>query len=96
MPKNLVAEPPFSFYNQITMKSFEEILPLIVAVVVAIVLFIGIVTSIMKSMKTGPKQNKIDSTLQLKEQQRRMKDVQRRQKELMENQRQRIRDLQRR
>ncbi|MCK5260256.1 MAG: hypothetical protein KAJ70_04270 [Candidatus Omnitrophica bacterium] len=78
------------------MKGLEEITPLVVAVLVAIVLFIGIVTAITKSMGSSPKQDTIDSALQIKEQKRRMEDIQRRQKQLMRDQRQKIRDLQRR
>ena len=77
------------------MKNFEEILPLITGIVVAIALFLGIVTAIKKSLKNPIKRDTIDSTMQLKEQDRRIEDVKRRQKELMESQRQRIRDLQR-
>jgi len=93
--KNLFAEGFFSLYNRNIMKSFEEIFPLIVAVLVAIVLFLGIITSIKKSLRAPAPKDTIDSSLQLKEQQRRMDDVQRRQKELMRDQKQRIRDLQR-
>ena len=78
------------------MKNFEEIVPLIVALLIAIVLFLGIITTIKKSLKPAPRHDTIDSTLHLKEQQRRMDDVQRRQKQLMRDQKQKIRDLQRR
>ena len=78
------------------MKNFEEIVPLIVAVLIAIVLFLGIITTIKKSLKSPSGHDTIDSTLQLREQKRRMEDIQRRQKQLMRDQRQKIRDLQRR
>ena len=77
------------------MKGFAEIVPLIVALLVAVVLFIGIITTIKKSLKPPSRRNTIDSTLQLKEQKRRVTDIQRRQKQLMRDQRQKIRDLQR-
>jgi hypothetical protein len=78
------------------MKGFEEIVPLIVAILVAIALFLGVVTSIKKSLKPPVRRDAIDSTLELKEQKRLVGDVQRRQKQLMRDQRQKIRDLQRR
>lgn len=78
------------------MKGFEEALPLIVALLVAVVLFIGFVTAVKKSLKFSGQRDTIDSSLQLKEQKRRMADIQRRQKELMRDQKQRIRDMQRR
>ena len=78
------------------MKGSEEIVPLIVAILVAIVLFLGVVTAIKKSFKAPSRHDTIDSAFELKEQQRRMADIQRRQKQLMRDQRQKIRDLQRR
>jgi len=78
------------------MKSFEEIVPLIFALIVAIALFLGVVTSIKKSLKGPAKRDTIDSSITQKEQQRRMDDVRRRQKQLMRDQRQKIRNLQRR
>jgi len=78
------------------MKSFEEILPLIVATIVAVVLFFGLVTTIRKSLKAPAKRDTIDSTLQLKEQQQRAQDVRQRQRQLMRDQKQKMRDMQRR
>lgn len=78
------------------MKGFEEIFPLIVAFLVAVALFFGVVISIGKSLKEPQEPEPADSVFYIKEQQRRLDDVQRQQKELMESQRQRIRDLQRR
>ncbi len=78
------------------MKGFEEILPLLIAVLVAAVLFLGFITTVKKSLKVPDQRNTVDSSSQLKEQQRRMDDIQRRQKELMRDQRQRMRDMQRR
>ena len=77
------------------MKGFAEIVPLIVAFLVALILFFGLITTIKKSLKPPPKSNTLDSSLQLKEQKRRMEDIQRRQKQLMRDQRQKVRDLQR-
>ncbi|MCK5014449.1 MAG: hypothetical protein KAS66_11575 [Candidatus Omnitrophica bacterium] len=78
------------------MKGFEEIVPLVVAILVAVVLFLGVITAIKKSLKPPSRRDTIDSSLQLKDQKRRMEDVQRRQKQLMRDQRQKLRDLQRR
>lgn len=77
------------------MKDFEEIVPLIVAFCLAVILFLGVISAIKKSLKPAVNHDSLDSTLQLKEQRRRMEDIQRRQKQLMEDQRQKIRDLQR-
>ena len=77
------------------MKGLEEIVPLIVALFVAVVLFLGIVTAIKKSLKPPSRQDNIDSTLQLKEQKRRAQDITRRQKQLIRDQQQKIRDLRR-
>jgi phosphotransferase system glucose/maltose/N-acetylglucosamine-specific IIC component len=77
------------------MKGFEEIFPLIIAIFVAIALFLGVTIAIKKSLKPSPAYDTIDSTLQLKEQKRRMEDIQRRQKQFMQDQKQKIRDLQR-
>ena len=78
------------------MKGFEEIAPLFVALLVAIILFLGVITAIKKSLRPSPRKDTIDSALRLKEQKRRMEDIQRRQKQLMRDQQQKIRDLQRR
>ena len=78
------------------MKGFEEILPLIVALLVAAALFVGFVTTVKKSLKTPVPKSTIDSSLQLREQQQRMDDIQQRQKDLMRDQKQRMRDMQRR
>ena len=78
------------------MKGFEEILPLIVALLVAALLFLGFITVVKKALKTDPPKSTIDSSSQLREQKKRAEDIQRRQKQLMEDQRQRIRDMQRR
>ena len=77
------------------MKGFGEIFPLIVAIIIGVILFFGLITTIKKSLKPIPRRDTIDSSIQLKEQQRRMDDIQRRQKDLMRDQKQRIRDLQR-
>lgn len=77
------------------MKNFEEIVPLAVAIIVAIVLFFGFITAVKKALKSRDKSDTIDSAMFLKEQKWQMEDVQKRQKELMQSQRQKIRDLQR-
>ncbi len=78
------------------MADFEDIFPLIVALLVAVALFLGFVTTIKKSLKTPVPKSSIDSSALRREQKQRMDDIQRRQKELMENQKQRMRDMQRR
>ena len=77
------------------MKSFEELLPLIVALVIAIVLLIGFLTAVTKSMGVSDQMETIDLTLPFEAQEKRVDDVQRLQKEHMRNQKERIRDLQR-
>ncbi|MBN1870761.1 MAG: hypothetical protein JW847_09330 [Candidatus Omnitrophica bacterium] len=77
------------------MKGFEETLPLIAALLAAIVLFLGVITAIKKSLTPPSRNDTIDSTLLLKEQKRRMDDIQSRQKQFMRDQRQKIRDMQR-
>ncbi|HQP10392.1 MAG TPA: hypothetical protein PKV41_03300 [Candidatus Omnitrophota bacterium] len=77
------------------MKGFEEILPFVVAVILAIALILGLMTSIKKSLNPPASTDSIDSSFQLREQQRRMDDIQERQKQFMRDQQQRIRDLQR-
>ncbi len=78
------------------MIDFDEILPIVIAIIVAIILFFGIITAIQKSWKSPPRRNTIDSRMQLKEQGRLMDDVRRRQKQLLRDQKQKIRDMQRR
>jgi hypothetical protein len=92
--ENPFAERDFPFYNY-SMKGFEEVLPFIAALLVAIVLFLGLLTTIKKSLKPPEQRDTIDSTLELKEQRRRMDDIKKRQEQLMRDQRQKIRDLQR-
>jgi hypothetical protein len=77
------------------MNWFEEILPFIVAILIAIALVLGLFTSIRKSLNPSTPTDTIDSSSQLREQQRRMDDIEDRQKQLMRDQQQRIRDLQR-
>jgi sensor histidine kinase regulating citrate/malate metabolism len=78
------------------MKSFEEIVPLAVAIIVAIVLFFGFISAVKKSLQSRDRNETIDSAMFLKEQKWQIEDVQKRQKELMQAQRQKIRDLKRR
>ena len=77
------------------MKDFEEIVPLIFAIAIAIVLFWGLTFGI-KHVMTIPDQGEtinMDATIKLQKQ--RTEEIQRRQKQLMENQKQRIKDLRR-
>jgi len=78
------------------MKYFEESLPLILAIIIAIFLFLGVVTAIKKSARPPTRHKTIDSTMRLKEQKWRMDDVRRRQKQLLREQKQKMRDMQRR
>ena len=78
------------------MIDMDEILPFIIAIIVAVILFFGVITAIQKAWKSPPKRNTIDSRMQLKEQSRLMDDVRQRQKQLIRDQKQRMRDMQRR
>jgi len=78
------------------MKGFEDIFPLIAAIIVAAILFLGVTTVVKKVLKSSVKRDTIDSTLTLKEQDRRVEDIKRRQKRLMQDQKQKMRDMQRR
>ena len=77
------------------MKNFEEILPLIFGIVVAVLLFWGVVTGVKKIMNTHDERGTIHMNEELKSQKRRMEEIQRIQKQHMEDQKQRIKDLQR-
>ena len=77
------------------MKNFEDILPLIFGIVVAVLLFWGVVTGIKKIMNTHDERGTIHMNEELKSQKRRMEEIQRIQKQHMEDQKQRIKDLQR-
>ena len=77
------------------MDVLEESLPFIAAILVAIALLFGLTTAITKFLKPPQQELNIDSSIQIKEQKRRMEDIRRRQEELMRNQKQRIRDMQR-
>jgi len=78
------------------MKNFEEIVPIIVAAIIAGVLFFGFIKTIKKFMEIPPERQVINSTATLKKQKQRMRDIQERQKQLMRDQKQKIRDLNRR
>lgn len=86
----------FFHYNGLYMNDIEEIFPLIFGIIVAIALFMGVVSAIKKSFRERPKEATIDSQLMLREQKRHMEDIQDRHKQLMRDQEQRIRDMQRR
>lgn len=77
------------------MIDMEEILPLVLAVFVAVVLFFGFVTAVKKTMKTSPPQGVTEHELMLKDQKQLMEDIRRRQKDLIRDQKQKIRDAQR-
>jgi len=77
------------------MKNFEEILPLILAVIIAVFLFLGVIKAITKSLKPPSRHNTIDTTMDLKEQKWRMDEIRRNQKQLLRDQKQKIRDMQR-
>jgi len=74
----------------------EEILPFIITIMIALVLFFGIFKTIMNSFKPQPRHDKIDSHMERKEQKWLMRDVRQRQKQLLRDQKQKIRDMQRR
>jgi len=78
------------------MIDFDEVFPFIVATVVALVLFFGLITAVKKSWKAPARRDNIDSRRQMKEQGQLMDDVRRRQKQLLRDQKQRMRDMQRR
>ena len=77
------------------MRDFEEIIPIVFAIAVAIALFFGLIHGLKKVMNLPAKQGTINSRDDLKAQKRRMEDIQRRQRQLMDDQRQRIKDLRR-
>jgi len=77
------------------MIDFDEIFPFIVAAFVATALFFMLISTISKSLKAPISHDPIDSSMELREQQRRMDDIRQRQKQLMRDQKQKIRDLQR-
>jgi hypothetical protein len=77
------------------MKNIEEILPLIFGMVVAILLFWGLITGIKKIMNVPNTRETIGVKNDIKAQKRRMDEIQRRQKQFMEDQKQKIKDLQR-
>jgi len=78
------------------MIDFDEIFPIIIAIIVAVVLFFGVITAIQKAWKSPTKSFPIDSRMQIKEQRRLMDDIRRRQKQLLRDQKQKLRDMQRR
>jgi len=94
--KNPIARFVILLYNQCIMRNIDEILPFIIAAIVAVILSFSVVTMIKKSIKFPYKHNTIDSRTQLKEQRWRMNDVRQRQKQLLRDQKQKIRDMQRR
>jgi hypothetical protein len=77
------------------MKNFEEILPLIFGISIAVLLFWGVITGIKKIMSVPDQRGTIHVNEELKSQKRRMEEIQRMQKQHMEDQKQRIKDLQR-
>jgi len=77
------------------MIDLDEILPYVVAFVVAVVLFFGFITTIQKSLKPPSRKDAIDSKMQIKEQQWLMDDIRQRQKQLLRDQKQKIRDMRR-
>lgn len=78
------------------MIDFEEVFPFIIATIVALALFFGLITAIKKSWKAPARRDTIDSRMQMKEQGQLMDDVRRRQKQLLRDQKQKMRDMQRR
>ena len=76
-----------------TMKDFEGIIIFVLGVVVACLLFWGLVVTVKKSFSVH-KPQKIDSSQSVQEQRQRSQDILDRQKRLMEDQRQRLRDMQ--
>jgi len=78
------------------MIDIEEILPYVIATIVAIALFFGFVSAIKKSWKPTSSHRTIDSRMKMKEQKLLMDDVRQRQKQLIRDQKQKMRDMQRR
>ena len=78
------------------MKFLDEILPLLIGIGLAIILFLGFLTAIKKALNApAPQRDTIDSEMRIKEQQWKMDDIRQRQKQLMRDQKQKIRDMQR-
>jgi len=78
------------------MSDFEDILPIALGIIVAVILFFGLITALKKTIQVPAKQSTIDRDMSLKQQQWRMDDVRRRQKQLLRDQKQKMRDMQRR
>jgi len=78
------------------MINMDDIIPFIIAIVFACVLFFVVTTAIGKAWKSPKNSFPIDSSIQIKEQRRLMNDVRRRQKQLLRDQKQKLRDMQRR
>ena len=93
--KNPIAEEGKVIYNCSTMKNFEEFLPLIFGIFVAVLLFWGVIAGIKKIMSVPDKRETIHVNEELKSQKRRMQEIRQIQKQHMEDQKQRIKDLQR-
>ena len=77
------------------MKEYEEIVPLIIGIGVAIFLFWAITIGIKKFINMPNKYDSINVDSDLRMQKERIKNVQQLQKQYMQDQKQRIRDLQR-
>lgn len=91
-----VAARRISSYNYTTMKDFDGVILFIFGTVVALALFFGVVTTVIKSFRPNDEEkNAFHSSQKLSEQKRRMQDINDRQKRLMQDYQQKLRDSRR-
>jgi phosphotransferase system glucose/maltose/N-acetylglucosamine-specific IIC component len=76
------------------MNDLEKILLIVLAIIVAVGIFLGFTTAIKKSFIAGEKQTK-DPSAMITEQRRRSQETRNQQKRLLESQKQRVRDARR-
>lgn len=73
--------------------SIDAVLLLIVGIIVAVSLFLGVITAVKKSFKVSPSPKRIDSSEIIRDQKRRMEDINRQQESLTRERQQKLRDL---
>ena len=77
------------------MDDFDGFILFIVGSVLAVALFVGVITAVKKSFGSGPKKDPISKIDLQQEQRRRTQDIAEQQKRMMQNYKDRIRDGQR-
>lgn len=71
---------------------FDGVIIFLVGTVVAVTLFLGVITAIKKSFKVFPSTPRLDSSEMLREQKRRTQDINRQHQKLIRDQQQKLRD----